>query len=90
MQRRIKGFIWLDWIVDKLDWKHGVDPEEVEEAFFNPPYKIRRTKADNYLFFGRSQAGRYLFIVFVWQNSQVKVISARDMTQKEKRYYGRS
>ena len=41
--QRIVGFIWEDWVLDKLDWKHGVDPQEVEEAFFNPPYKVRRT-----------------------------------------------
>ncbi len=35
MERRIEGFIWLDWVVEKLIQKHGVEPTEVEEAFFN-------------------------------------------------------
>lgn len=51
--RRIEGFIWADWVVDKLDWKHHVAPDEVEETFFNPPYKVRRTKGDKYLLYGR-------------------------------------
>lgn len=89
MQHRIEGFIWLDWVIDKLDAKHGVDFDEVEETFFNPPYKVRRTESDKYLLYGRTLEGRYLFIVFVWQSSHVKVISARDMTQSEKRYYGK-
>lgn len=58
--QRIDGFIWEEWVVDKLDWKHGVQPDEVETVFFNPPYKVRRTKANKYLLYGRSDEGRYL------------------------------
>ena len=85
----IEGFIWEDWVVDKLGWKHGVDPAEVEDVFFDPPYKVRRTKAQKYLLYGQSESGRYLFIVFIWVNRFVKVISARDMTKSERRYYRR-
>jgi hypothetical protein len=42
--QRIEGFLWEEWVIDKLDWKHGVDTQEVEEAFFNLPYKVRRTE----------------------------------------------
>ena len=85
----IKGFVWEEWVVDKLDWKHGVEPDEVEAVFFNPPYKVRRTKADRYLLYGRTDEGRYLFVVFVWVGRQVKVISARTMTYAERQLYGR-
>lgn len=87
--QRIEGFIWEDWVVDKLDWKHSVDPQEVEEAFFNPPYKVRRTSQGKHLLYGRTQSGRYLFVVYVWQDESVKVITARDMTSMERKYYGR-
>lgn len=87
--QRIEGFIWEEWVLDKLDWKHGVYPQEVEEAFFNPPYKVRRTGDGKYLLYGRSESGRYLFVVFVWEAQSVKVITARDMTPKERRFYGR-
>jgi uncharacterized DUF497 family protein len=89
MERRIEGFIWLDWVVEKLAEEHGVEPEEAEEAFFNPPYKVRRAGSGKYLLYGRSEAGRYLFIVFVWEGRQVKVISARDMNKSERRFYQR-
>jgi uncharacterized DUF497 family protein len=79
------GFIWSERIVEKLLVKHGVSPTEVEETFDNPPYKIRRAKDDKYLLYGQSPDGRYLFIVFVWEGSYIKVISARDMTPKERR-----
>jgi uncharacterized DUF497 family protein len=87
--RRIEAFLWEDWVVDKLGWKHGLTSEEVEEVFFNPPYKLRRTKGEKYLLYGRSNDGRYLFIVFVWVDHQVKVISARDMVKSERQFYTR-
>ncbi len=83
MERRIDGFIWLDWVVDKLAERHGVAPREVEEAFFNVPYKVRRIESGKYQLFGRSDRGRYLFVVFAWAGRQVKVITARDMTSAE-------
>jgi uncharacterized DUF497 family protein len=87
MERRIEDFIWLDWVVEKLTVEHSVEPEEAEEAFFNPPYKVRRAESGKYLLYGRSEAGRYLFIVFVWKGRQVKVISACDMNKAERRFY---
>lgn len=87
--QQIEGFLWEEWVIDKLDWKHGVDPQEVEESFFNPPYKVRRTADNKHLLYGRSESGRYLFVVFVWEGQLVKVITARDMTPMEKRFYGR-
>jgi len=89
MERRIEDFIWLDWVVEKLTIEHSVEPEEAEEAFLNPPYKVRRAESGKYLLYGRSEAGRYLFIVFVWEGRQVKVISARDMNKAERRFYQR-
>ena len=29
---RIEGVVWLTSVVDKLAFKHGVEPEEVEEV----------------------------------------------------------
>ena len=87
MKRRIEGFIWPDWVVEKITTKHHVEPEEVEEAFFNEPYKVRRASSGKYWLYGRSDDGRYLFVVFVWEGRQIKVISARDMTSSERRYY---
>lgn len=89
MERRIEGFIWLDWVVEKLAEKHDVEPEEAEEAFFNPPYQVRRAESGKYLLYGRSEAGRYLFIAFAWEGRRVKVISARDMNKSERRFYKR-
>jgi uncharacterized DUF497 family protein len=89
MDEGIAGFIWLDWVIEKLLSKHGVTPEEVEEAFSTRPYRVLRAPADKYRLYSRSSSGRYLFIVFAWEGDQVKIISARDMTLKERRFYAR-
>jgi uncharacterized DUF497 family protein len=89
MERRIEGFLWLDWVIEKIWEKHQVEPEEVEEAFFNPPYKVRRVESGKYQLFGRSEDGRYLFIVFTWEERQIKLVTARDMTDSERRFFGR-
>jgi uncharacterized DUF497 family protein len=86
---RVEGFIRLDWVIDKIIAKHGVYPEEVEEAFFNSPYKVRRIEENKYLLFGRSEEGHYLSIVFVWEGHYIKTITARDMTDAERRFFGR-
>jgi uncharacterized DUF497 family protein len=87
MAWRIEGFIWLDWVIEKILDKHGVSPAEVEAAFSTIPYKVLRAPENKYRLYARSSNGRYLFIVFAWEGNLVKIISARDMTLKERRFY---
>ena len=89
MHNRVEGFLWLDWVIDKISSKHGVEPEEAEEVFFNSPHRVQKTSTSKYLLYGQSNSGRYLFIVFVWVGHQVKVITARDMTKSERSYFRR-
>ena len=60
---RINGTIWLGNVIDKLAFKHRVEPEEVEEVFQNQPKfrfleKGRRTGEDVHVAMGQSNAGR--------------------------------
>lgn len=67
---------------------HGVEDAEAEEAFFNR-IKLRRAR-DRYYLYGVTDEGRHLFIVFVWaRRGRPRIISARDMTRSERRYYER-
>lgn len=69
--------------------RHGVIPNEVEEACHNNPLAIR-TKEGRYLVLGRSDAGRYLSIVVVPKGKGVvRVITARDMDYKERNLFER-
>ena len=78
----IRDVIWLDDIVTKLAIKHGVGTWEVEEVLVsNPEFrrggKGRRRGGDLYYALGQTQAGRYLFIVFIRKPSnKALVISA--------------
>ena len=87
---RIAGFEWDEANTIKNVTRHNTYPYEIEETFYNR-YKLRKTKQDRYLLYGITDAGRYLFIVFIFKKKSDKniasVISAREMTQKEKRYY---
>ncbi len=46
---RVGGFEWLDWVVEKISQKHGVQPQEVEQCFYQPFYKLRRVENDGSL-----------------------------------------
>jgi uncharacterized DUF497 family protein len=86
------GFEWDSGNTDKNRDKHGVEPGECEEAFFNRPFIVaadeRHSASESrYLALGRSDAGRRLFLVFTVRGELVRVISARDMSRKEKAVY---
>ena len=44
---------------------------------------------DVYLALGRSEAGRYLAVIFIMKNNNALILSARDMAKKERKQYGR-
>ena len=92
---RITCVIWLRHIVDKLEWKHNVSTDEVEEVFRNRPRfrfieRGRVRGEDVYAALGQTKAGRYLVVFFIRKSSDAAlVISARDMDAKERKRYGR-
>ena len=92
---KVSGIIWLRDIVDKLLWKHNVTTNEVEEVLeHSPRYRlIEAGDIENeilYTALGRTEAGRYLIVFFVHKSTgEALVISARDMTRKEKKTYGK-
>ena len=92
---RIENLIWLDSIIDKLAFKHQVETSEVVEVFERRP-KFRFVqrgdrKGENvYLALGKSEAGRYLAVIFIQKkNNDALILSARDMAKKERKQYER-
>ena len=76
--------------MEKIESKHGVFTDEVEECFKDPRRKIRKARAGRYHLFARTFEGRYLFVVYVpLDGIEVRVITARDMDDTERRVYGR-
>jgi uncharacterized protein len=92
---KVTGVIWLRNVVDKLAWKHAVTTDEVEEIFGHTPrYRfIERGDVageDLYVALGQTAAGRYLIVYFVYKTTgEALIVSARDMTPREKKTYGK-
>ena len=95
MKMRIENIIWLPHIVDKLAWKHSITPQEVEEVLFDSPMYRKVQKGhipgeDMYAALGQTEAGRYLIVFLVYKkNREALLVSARDMSKKEIKLYGR-
>ena len=92
----IYDFFWQPHVVDKIWVKHHVTPDEAEEVFFNerPVYHFmergERRNQDVYSVNGRTDAGRYLIVIFIRKTRNLGlIISARDMTVTERRRYAR-
>jgi len=74
---------------EKLYVKHGVEEAEVHEALFGHSH-VRRGRSGLYQVYGRTDAGRYLFVAIRdLGRGRVRVVTARDMTMQERRRYGR-
>lgn len=80
-------------IVEKLDRKHNIQPEEIEKVFARSP-KIRyveRGKCQDeniYAASGQTDSGRYLIIFFIYkQDKTALILSARDMDNAERKRY---
>ncbi len=86
-----KGFEWDHGNADKIRARHGVEPFECEEAFFNLPIvaedAAHSEEETRYYALGRTQTGRSLFLVFTIRAERIRVISARPMSRRERRRY---
>jgi uncharacterized DUF497 family protein len=87
---KIEKISWDQETVDHIS-NHLVSPEEVEEVLFNDADipLIMRGKEDKYLAYGKTYGGRLLFNVWASKYKRTRIITARDMTEKEKRSYRR-
>ena len=90
---RLYEVIWKDKFVDKIERKHDVITDEVEQVLFSNSHFRRAEKGkvkgeDLYVAYGRTKAGRYLMLFFIYKHNNAALpISARDMTKSERRYY---
>ena len=64
---------------------HGVTLDEVREAILERPYWSVPGRDGTTLVYGQTYAGRYLLVVAVGEDGQAFIVTARDMTDSEKR-----
>ena len=88
MPPRVEEFRWPPGIQEKVYSKHGLEQEEVEEAFFYRRSLVRKSGA-KYLLYTRTDEGRYSMVVYSQFGRIATVISGREMTPAERRMFGR-
>lgn len=87
-----KGFEWDDANIDKNWNSHQVSPQEAEQVFFNRPLlvadDVKHSQLEKrYYVLGQTDSDRPLFIAFTMRNHLIRVISARDMSRREREIY---
>jgi uncharacterized protein len=86
------GFQWDEGNIKKNWISHGVTFLECEQIFFNLPMVCfedqKHSQEENrYYALGKTDADRFLFIVFTVREKRIRIISARDMNKKERQVY---
>jgi len=94
---RVVGFDWDAGNERKNVDKHGVTRAEAEQVFFNEPLLVLENDRHSvheprFHSLGRSNEMRRLHITFALrrENTLIRVISARDMSVKERAVYDES
>ena len=91
----ITDIIWLARFVDKIEHKHNVSTDEVEQVFDNKVLIQLIEQGDVtgehlYRAIGQTYAGRYLTVFFIYKGQGgALIISARDADKKERKSYGK-
>jgi uncharacterized DUF497 family protein len=84
----ISGFDWDDDNILHIA-KHQFSPEEVEEVFAGG-HKVRRARQKLYIALGETLDGRLSLVVFRRiGKGMIRVITARDMDDAERRLFRR-
>jgi len=92
---KITDVIWLTRFVEKIEQKHGVSTDEVEQVFANRPQTRLIERGDIngenlYRAIGQTDSGRFLAVFFIYKGeNRALIISARDVSAGERRNYGK-
>jgi uncharacterized protein len=90
--RECTGFQRDEMNVQKNWLKHYVTAWECEQVFFNRPLVAANDEEysmleKRYYALGQTDAVRLLFVAFSIRETSIRVISARDMSKREKKVY---
>ncbi len=85
----VEDLIWDDRNRDHIA-EHGVSDVEVEEVCYSDPY-VRRARNNALAVYGQTENGRYLLVILGRRGKGVYYpVSARDMTDGERRTFRRA
>jgi hypothetical protein len=88
----LDGLAGFDWDLHNVGHvaRHGVHPEEVEEAVEGPHVIIPAKDMHGekrWKLFGRSAAGSHLVVVFTIRDDRLRPVTAHTMNERERRIY---
>jgi len=90
---RFSSIEWDERNIFKNEMSHGVKFYEIEEAIENEPKCVipHKTYKDRHVLLGRTDAGRYLFVIFQENpGGVIRPIHARDMEKEDRDFYQRN
>lgn len=93
----VEGFEWDDGNANKNVSKHGVGQSESQQMFFNEPLIVVEDASHSqdearFNALGKTDQGRLVHVTFTLRagGKLIRVISARDMSGKERVVYGKA
>jgi len=72
---------------EKIVTKHQLDPEEVQDSFFEPGVRLQRGRSGRYVLWAQTPAGAYVVAVFDYSKGRATVVTGRRMTEAERRRF---
>ena len=86
------GFDWDEGNSEKNWILHQVSRNECEQVFFNAPIVVgegifHSQSEKRWFLLGKTDKHRLLFLVFTIREELIRVVSARDMSKKEREVY---
>lgn len=87
------SFLWDEGNLAKNLKKHNVTIQETEELFVSEPFTVAEDSKHStvhekrFQTLGQTKANRKLFVVFMFRDNKIRVISIRDMSKKERKAY---
>ncbi|TSC84196.1 MAG: hypothetical protein G01um101416_1112 [Microgenomates group bacterium Gr01-1014_16] len=72
--------------------KHRVSDQEAEEVFSDPtkvqrPDPFHSGREERFILIGKTRSGRLLFTVYTVRRQKIRIISSRNINQKERGLY---
>jgi uncharacterized DUF497 family protein len=88
-------FLEFEWDRGNAEksWKrHRVTVSECEQVFFNKPLAVspdpgHSSEEIRFFAFGKTDSGRGLAVVFTIRRGRIRVVTAREISRREKRTY---
>lgn len=82
----------FDWDAANLKHiaRHGIAPEEAEEAILIEPLEadVQEHGSEQRVFcFGRTKSGRLRTILYIERRGKIRVVTAYEMTREQQRMY---